>query len=71
MRSVGYRQIWEYLDGNISNQEMILRSINATRQLAKRQMTWLRSWEELIWLPQFIPDAVQLILQTLDAKDLI
>ena len=71
MRSVGYRQIWEYLDGNLSNQEMILRSINATRQLAKRQMTWLRSWEGIIWLPQFIPDAVQLILQTLDEKDLI
>ena len=42
MRCVGYRQIWEYLDGNLSRNEMIYKAIVATRQLAKRQMTWLR-----------------------------
>ena len=42
MRCVGYRQAWEYLDGKVSRDEMIEKSIIATRQLAKRQLTWLR-----------------------------
>ncbi len=42
MRCVGYRQIWQYLDGNLNKDEMIYRAVVATRQLAKRQMTWLR-----------------------------
>tara|TARA_A100001037_G_scaffold297361_1_gene319269 strand:+ start:32 stop:1006 length:975 start_codon:yes stop_codon:yes gene_type:complete len=45
MRSVGYRQAWEYLDGNSSLEEFEERSIAATRQLAKRQLTWLKSWD--------------------------
>jgi tRNA dimethylallyltransferase len=45
MRSVGYRQVWEYLLGNDSFDEMREKGIIATRQLAKRQLTWLRSWE--------------------------
>jgi tRNA dimethylallyltransferase len=43
MRAVGYRQVWEYLEGAVSRDEMRSRAIAATRQLAKRQMTWLRS----------------------------
>ncbi len=50
MRSVGYRQVWEYLDGKLSYDEMIERGIIATRQLAKRQLTWLRSWPNLNWI---------------------
>ena len=42
MRCVGYRQIWQYLDGDLTRQQMIDRAIAATRQLAKRQITWLR-----------------------------
>ncbi|HED33612.1 MAG TPA: tRNA (adenosine(37)-N6)-dimethylallyltransferase MiaA [Gammaproteobacteria bacterium] len=42
MRCVGYRQVWEYLDGKMSRGSMIERGIIATRQLAKRQLTWLR-----------------------------
>ena len=42
IRAVGYRQIWSYLEGNISREEMIEQSVIATRQFAKRQMTWLR-----------------------------
>ncbi len=42
MRCVGYRQVWEYLDGLMSYEEMSERAIIATRQLAKRQLTWLR-----------------------------
>jgi len=47
MRAVGYRQVWEYLDGHLSLQAMSERAIIATHQLAKRQMTWLRSWPDL------------------------
>ncbi|TDJ29512.1 MAG: tRNA (adenosine(37)-N6)-dimethylallyltransferase MiaA [Gammaproteobacteria bacterium] len=42
MRCVGYRQVWHYLDGTIDREEMIQKAIVATRQLAKRQITWLR-----------------------------
>jgi tRNA dimethylallyltransferase len=42
MRCVGYRQLWQFLDGELSRQEMIDKGVAATRQLAKRQMTWLR-----------------------------
>jgi len=42
MRAVGYRQVWEYLDGRQDREEMVERGIIATRQLAKRQLTWLR-----------------------------
>jgi tRNA dimethylallyltransferase len=42
MRCVGYRQVWQYLEGNLSREEMIYKAVVATRQLAKRQMTWLR-----------------------------
>jgi tRNA dimethylallyltransferase len=44
MRSVGYRQIWQYLDNEISKTEMREQAQAATRHLAKRQLTWLRSW---------------------------
>ncbi len=50
MRCVGYRQMWQYLDGACSYAEMTERGIAATRQLAKRQLTWLRSWPDLTWL---------------------
>ena len=45
MRCVGYRQMWQYLDGELDWQEMHHKGVVATRQLAKRQMTWLRSWQ--------------------------
>lgn len=47
MRSVGYRQIWQYLQGELTLVEMREKGIIATRQLAKRQVTWLRSWENI------------------------
>ncbi|WP_217519929.1 tRNA (adenosine(37)-N6)-dimethylallyltransferase MiaA [Vibrio metschnikovii] len=50
IRCVGYRQMWDYFDGNSTLDEAIYRGICATRQLAKRQLTWLRSWDELTWL---------------------
>ncbi|GEA02710.1 tRNA dimethylallyltransferase [Alteromonas sp. KUL17] len=56
IRSVGYRQMWQYLDGQLSYAEMRERGIIATRQLAKRQLTWLRGWEEVTWLDTFAND---------------
>lgn len=50
IRAVGYRQAWQYLTGECSYQEMIERGIAATRQLAKRQLTWLRGWDQLHWV---------------------
>ena len=47
IRSVGYRQVWQYLDGQLNLETMRERGIIATRQLAKRQITWLRSESEL------------------------
>lgn len=49
MRAVGYRQVWEYLDNSLTKQEMIEQGIAATRQLAKRQLTWLRNWQDINW----------------------
>ncbi|RKS84483.1 tRNA dimethylallyltransferase [Orbus hercynius] len=51
MRCVGYRQMWEYLLGESSYDEMVFKGICATRQLAKRQTTWLRGWKHpLHWV---------------------
>ncbi len=50
IRAVGYRQMWDYLHGRMDREQMILKAITATRQLAKRQMTWLRSWPDIHWL---------------------
>lgn len=50
MRCVGYRQVWQYLDGDLNYDDMIFKGIVATRQLAKRQWTWLRKEENAIWL---------------------
>jgi tRNA dimethylallyltransferase len=50
IRCVGYRQMWDYLDGNTTLDDAVYRGICATRQLAKRQITWLRSWNDLTWL---------------------
>lgn len=50
IRCVGYRQMWSYLNGEIGHDEMVYRGVCATRQLSKRQMTWLRGWEGINWL---------------------
>jgi tRNA dimethylallyltransferase len=50
IRCVGYRQMWQYLNDEYDHKEMIFKGVCATRQLAKRQLTWLRSWPELQWL---------------------
>ncbi len=50
MRTVGYRQVWQYLTGEIGYNDMVRRSIAATRQLAKRQLTWLRHRPGIVWI---------------------
>ncbi|MBB1360647.1 tRNA (adenosine(37)-N6)-dimethylallyltransferase MiaA [Shewanella sp. SR44-4] len=50
MRCVGYRQCWQYLDNEFDHATMVEKATAATRQLAKRQLTWLRSWPDLQWL---------------------
>ncbi|RUO59862.1 tRNA (adenosine(37)-N6)-dimethylallyltransferase MiaA [Pseudidiomarina marina] len=59
IRCVGYRQAWQYLDGEFDFEEMINRGIFATRQLAKRQLTWLRKWPGIHWLETESPTLVQ------------
>ena len=44
IRAAGYRQLWDYFDGHYGLDEAVEKAIIATRQLAKRQQTWLRNW---------------------------
>jgi tRNA dimethylallyltransferase len=50
VRAVGYRQLWQHLEGESSLDEAVTRAVAATRQLAKRQLTWLRKWPDLGWI---------------------
>lgn len=50
MRAVGYRQVWQFLEGHQAYQDMVKSAIMASRQFAKRQLTWLRGWEDLHWV---------------------
>ena len=72
MRAVGYRQVWEYLDGNIERHSMVERGVAATRQLAKRQFTWLRGWQApLHWLDSQAEDNVERALKYLQAAAIL
>lgn len=63
IRCVGYRQMWEYLQGDYNHEEMIFRGICATRQLAKRQITWLRGWKTPVtWLDSLQPQQAKEIV---------
>ena len=70
IRCVGYRQMWEYLRGDYDHDEMVFRGICATRQLAKRQITWLRGWTSPIqWLDSLQPaQALEKVLTLASAK---
>ena len=68
MRAVGYRQMIRHLLGELSWDEMIEKGVIATRQLAKRQFTWLRAEPACIWLeegPDLLRRATSLIMQFL------
>ncbi len=68
MRCVGYRQAWEYLEGEITEAELMEKGIAATRQLAKRQLTWLRSTPDIIELDCLAPHLEQSVLDALGGK---
>ncbi|MBI5461254.1 MAG: tRNA (adenosine(37)-N6)-dimethylallyltransferase MiaA [Gammaproteobacteria bacterium] len=65
LRAVGYRQAWQYLAGELEYAQMCERAVIATRQYAKRQLTWLRGEPEMCWLdadaPGLLDRAVNLI----------
>lgn len=65
IRSVGYRQAWEYLQGKVSYVQMKNLSIIATRQLAKRQLTWLRRWDNMLCFDSEDKDVCKKILHHL------
>jgi tRNA dimethylallyltransferase len=65
MRCVGYRQTWEYLDGQITEAELLEKGIAATRQLAKRQLTWLRGMPDNVELDCLAPSLTQTVLDML------
>ena len=66
MRCVGYRQAWEYLDGAVDYATMRDKGVFATRQLCKRQLTWLRSMPERIVVDCCADDAVERALTALE-----
>ena len=61
MRSVGYRQFWQFLDGRLTLEQASDRALFATRQLAKRQFTWLRSEKSVFTLNPLEADAIDAI----------
>ncbi|HNC69669.1 MAG TPA: tRNA (adenosine(37)-N6)-dimethylallyltransferase MiaA [Pseudomonadales bacterium] len=69
MRCVGYRQAWEYLGGHGDVGSLVERVTAATRQLAKRQLTWLRNWAGLVMLPGDESDEVMALAAALKAID--
>ena len=71
IRAVGYRQVWDYLEGRLSHAEMQERGVIATRQLAKRQFTWLRGWDGLHWLDSLADDNLALALKYLQANSIL
>lgn len=71
MRAVGYRQVWAYLDGEYDKQTMMEKGIAATRQLAKRQFTWLRREAEALRLDALQPNITEQILKLLRDQKLI
>ena len=68
MRAVGYRQVWEMLDTGSSIQDMREKALAATRQLAKRQLTWLRSMHTRLAIAADAPDVVQQVLAAVQAS---
>lgn len=66
IRCVGYRQMWQYLAGQCDYDEMVFKGVCATRQLAKRQLTWLRGWDDLHWLDSEADNNLQHVLEIIE-----
>lgn len=68
VRCVGYRQVWEYFAGTWDYDAMKFKGVVATRQLAKRQVTWLRSWENLNWIDTHDTNLLQNALKFIEGS---
>jgi len=68
MRCVGYRQAWSYLAGDFDRQALEDKGVAATRQLAKRQLTWLRKWSGLDWVDSDDPEKVDKTLKIIGSR---
>jgi tRNA dimethylallyltransferase len=66
IRSVGYRQLWEWCEGRCELAQAAQKALEATRQFAKRQVTWLRSEHDPCWLNSEAPDVVDVALRRID-----
>ena len=71
MRAVGYRQVWQHLSGAIDHAAMVDSAVSATRQLAKRQLTWLRSWAGKNLLNDATGAGAAAILQSLEGDRIV
>jgi tRNA dimethylallyltransferase len=67
-RCVGYRQAWAHLSGEYDERKMIEAGVAATRQLAKRQLTWLRKWSALEWLDSNDPEIIDSTLKIVGSR---
>ena len=63
MRCIGYRQMWNYLENKVSYADMQNQAVAATRQLAKRQLTWLRHYPETILIDPYTNGITALLAQ--------
>lgn len=68
IRTVGYRQMWQYLSGEYSLEDMRHKAIVATHQLARRQLTWLRRWPESKWFNSEDENLMNSIVHYLNKK---
>lgn len=71
MRSVGYKQVCEYLMGKYDENTMVEKAIIATRQLAKRQMTWLRSFPDMVFFDSESSTVFEAVSQFLIAQKIL
>lgn len=68
VRCVGYRQAWSWLDGDVDYETFVEKGIAATRQLAKRQLTWLRKWPDLHWIDSEASGSLSRALKILQSR---
>jgi len=68
LRAVGYRQVWEHIAGNSDYDEMRYRGVVATRQLVKRQFTWLRGTSDLVFFECLEENPLDKVLKTLETR---
>ena len=71
MRAVGYRQVWRHLEGDYDHAAMVERIAAATRQVAKRQLTWLRNWRDGARTVGDAPAAARVVLQNLGGSGIV